>query len=183
MRNAGSSMAKDQNNLGGAKARMRAGSRDLYVNYGTARKAGYYELCSQGRVVYRRVELPPWMTDVLHDPARHGSLLALIQGGSVRIPATASGERQGHIWFNPGGQLAACGPCVGVDEEIVTKELFPHKDRTLVFVCYEFGKMPVERWQITAETFLRHAVLCKPADAFEAQYFVTCSHLTFLRTG
>lgn len=170
-------MARDPNNLGGAKPRMRAGSRDLLVSYGTARKAGYYELCPQGQVIYRRVELPPWISDVLRDPQRREPLLTLLKERKVRIPPVASNERQGHVWFNPEGFINPPEPCVGVDTEIVQDYLLNHRERRLVFVCYEFGKIEAERWRIDGAKFLDKATWIKPREIFEPQYFIPISAL------
>ena len=152
-------MPRDPYNLGGAKARMRAGSSDLLVTYGNERKPGYYELCPYGKIVYRRVEFPEWISTVIDSPQRKDPLLSLFQRGLITIPETSSNERQGHIWFNPKAYLGISLPCVGVDSEIVRGQLLDRPTRMLQFVCYKFGKSEVERWRIPASKFLRSADL------------------------
>jgi hypothetical protein len=51
------------------------------VTYGTGKKSGYYELCPYEKVVYRRVELPEWISAVLDDPQRKEPLLSLFKNG------------------------------------------------------------------------------------------------------
>lgn len=165
-------MPRDPYNLGGAKARMRAGSSDILVTYGKARKAGYYELCPYGKVVYRRVEFPEWMSAVIGNPRRKEPLLSLFQRSAITIPDTASKERQGHIWFNPKAHLGIAFPCVGVDSEIVRSHLVGQLNRPVQFVCYRFGKTEVERWRISANQFLEQAIPCKPVEGFEEQFFI-----------
>ena len=171
-------MTYDPYNLGGAKPKMRAGSSDLLVTYGSAKKAGYYELCPYETTIYRRVELPEWMTTVIDDPKRRDTVLDLFKKGQVSIPETSSNERQGHIWFNPKRYTGSSEPCVGVDSEIVDAHLSKHISRTLVFVCYKFGKQEVEKWRISVSDFMKYAIRAKPSEGFEEQYFIPVSALS-----
>jgi len=162
--------------LGGWKPTMLNNSMEVLVNYKTTSKFGYYERSSDRKILARRVELPEWVDHAF----RSESLLAALQSRCISIPPLHSRERQGHIYWNPRPHGIRY-PMIGVDEEICSAWVETSFCEQLVFVVYRFGKIELERWQISKKKFLESAIRIQPSVTFMPQLMVPVTLLVLER--
>lgn len=169
-------MTKETIARGGAKPKMLAGSKDLGLTIGEARKYGMYELSAKGDTLARRVELPAWLAEQAAQGAPT-ALLGRLSSGAIKAPQEEVRESKGHIFLSPPADLGFDGPAVGLDMEIVEEYLSDPRLKSIRFFVYATGYDLFVSWTVSVSDFLAKAKRVESRPPFMPQMMAPLSAL------